>query len=386
MHRILQKMTEVKNKFWMFFSIMTVLGLLALAGAILGRTLAGYILYGVGTAGLIGLFVFTLLKTDLYKEGRLKLLIVGFTVGLLLASSILLLLNPGGSNGMPGGMSSGAMPQMPSGMDSANFPQGGAAPGGQFTMPTGDATGTTSTFPAGNMATRNSDGGSNVKTILGWSLLGCAVAALGLAVLWYLKKKIDLKSRRWGVLLLGFLLGSMIGAAVVLMFASSTASPRTDPALAMNGQTMPGLAGTGVSTITAGEVTAATTAAPTSQPTIAPTIDATETPEPTATTETISRLVVCLDADIIMGLYVRDIPSESGNITGTVPAAGCFTINGRSAANPGWYHMAPGQSGYGGIQIYVDDSLIDLWIYAVNIDATESNLNRLQDIVVVPEN
>ena len=385
MHRFLQKLTEAKNQFWLYFTGMTVLGFLALAGAILGKTLTGYILYSVGTAGLIGLFVFTFFKTNLYKEGRLKLLIIGLIVGLLMASSILLLVSTGSSGGMPANMTSGEMPQMPAGMDTSNFPQGGAAPSGQFTIPTGDAAGTT-TFPSGNMPTRSSAGSSNVKTILGWSLLGCALAVLGLTVFWFFKKKIDTKTGRWTILLLGFILGAMIGAAVVLMFATSTASPRTDPTLSMNGQTMPGLAGTGVSTTTAGEVIAATTAAPTDEPSITPTIAATETPEPTATTETISRLVVCLDADIIMGLYVRDIPSGSGNITGTVPAAGCFTINGRSAANPGWYHMAPGQSGYGGIQIYVDDSVTDLWIYAVNIDATESNLNRLQDIVVVPEN
>jgi hypothetical protein len=76
MHRFLQKLTEKKNQFWLYFSGLAVLGVLGLVGAILGKTVTGYILYRVGMVGLIGLFVFTFLKTDLYKDDRLKLFIV----------------------------------------------------------------------------------------------------------------------------------------------------------------------------------------------------------------------------------------------------------------------------------------------------------------------
>jgi hypothetical protein len=397
MQRLLQKLMVDKNKFWLCFGGILLLGILGLVGAILGQTIMGYIIYGVGTAGTIALFVLTFLKTDFYKEGRLKLFIIGFSVGLLLAAGILLLVNTGSSaaatasgfdrSALTSGANSGNMPQMPSGDTSGTFPQGGAMPGGQFTMPTGDATGSTaSTFPSGNMPSRASSGNNTLKPILGWSLLGLAGASLGFGVFLFLKKKIEINNQRWQVLLLGFLLGASMGVAPVLLFASSTASPRSDPTMAMNGQILPDMAGTGVSTTTAGETTAATTAAPVEQPSNTPIIAATETPEPTATTDTISRLVVCLDADVILAKYLYNIPSESGSITGTVPAAGCFTINGRSAANPGWYHLAPGQDGFGGVQIYVDDNVIDLWIHTDNIDATEANLNRLQDIVVTPEN
>jgi hypothetical protein len=373
MHRLLQKLTEDKSKFWLCFGGILLLGILSLVGAILGQTIIGYILYGVGTAGAIGLFVLTLLKTNFYKEGRRKLLIIGFAVGILLAAGILLLVNPG---------SSANMPQMPSGATSGTFPQGGALPGGQFTMPTGAANGSTnpSTFPTGTMPTRTSSS-SAVKTIIGWSLLGLAAASLGLGVFWFLKKRIGIRNHRWQVLLLGFLLGALIGSAAVLMFASSTGSMTASFDPAAMGQNLPGAAATDASA-------AAAAATETPEPTASEPTAATETPEPTtaSTVDTISRLVVCLDADVIMANYLFDVPSESGKITGTVPTAGCFTINGRSAANPGWYHLAPGQDGFGGINIYVDDSVTDLWIYTVNIDATESNLNRLQDIAVTPEN
>jgi hypothetical protein len=372
MHRLLQKLMEDKNKFWLCFGGIIALGILGLVGAILGQTIFGYVLYGVGTAGSIGLFVLTRLKTAFYKEGRLRLLIIGFAVGILLAGGILLLVNPGGST---------AMLQMPSGATSGTFPQGGALPSGQFTMPTGDAAGstTTSTFPSGTMPTRTSGSSSTLKTIIGWSLLGLAAASLGLGGFWFLKKKIELKDHRWQVLLLGFLLGALIGSAAVLMFASSTGSMPAGFDPTAIGQNLPGTTATDTTTAAATE---------TPQPTVSITPAATETPEPTTapTVDVISRLVVCLDADVVMANYLYDIPSDTGKITGTIPAAGCFTINGRSAANPGWYHLAPGQDGFGGINIYVDDSTTDLWVYTVNIDATESNLNRLQDIVVTPEN
>jgi hypothetical protein len=94
------------------------------------------------------------------------------------------------------------------------------------------------------------------------------------------------------------------------------------------------------------------------------------------------RLVVCLNVDYRAGLNVRNYPSETGTMVGTIPAGGCFIINGRSSAHPGWYRLASGQGGYGGIKIYTDDSKTDLWIYGVNLDATEENLNTLLDIEV----
>ncbi len=384
MRQLLQKLMEEKNKFWLYFGSIIMLGILSLVGAVLGQTVIGYILYSAGMAGVIALFILTFLKTNFYSEGRLKLLIFGFALGILLAAGVLLLVNTGGSSAAAaaGRANSGAMPQMPSGDTSGAFPQGGAMPGGQFTIPTGDSTGTTtSTFPTGNMPTRTSNSNGTLKTIIGWSLLGLAVAALTFYVFLFLKKKIEVRNRRWQVLLLGFLLGALMGAAAVLMFASSAGSIPASFDPAAMGQNVPGAA-TAIDTTPA--ATSAATETP--EPTASVTPAETETPEPTATVDIISRLVVCLDADVIMGKYLYDIPSESGHITGTVPAAGCFTINGRSAANPGWYHLAPGQNGYGGIQIYVDDSTTDLWIYTVNIDATEANLIRLQDIAVTPEN
>lgn len=175
-------------------------------------------------------------------------------------------------------------------------------------------------------------------------------------------------------MLLGFVLGALIGASAVLMF-SPAASASFVPPQGMSGQTQTGAAA-GIAITPTAEVTATATLVATTAPT--------ETPEPTATATLAEevRLVVCINADYRAGLNIRDYPSDTGKMMGTIPAGGCFIINGRSSAHPGWYRLASGQSGYGGINIYNDDGSTDLWIYGANLDASEAMLNTLLDIEV----
>lgn len=379
---------EDKRKFWSWFAAMAAAGVVGLVGAIIGSSVIGYLLFSLGLAGVIALLVLAFIRKDFFKGGRTKPLVFGLLIGLLLASGLLLLIIGGGSVSaqMPSMGANGSMPQM-SGSGSDNFPQmpeggnfgsmpqpgdfgasgnNGTTRNSQFGQNSGD-TANTANFPSGTMPARSSQG----STILGWILLGGAVIVLAIALWPLLRKKSDLKEGRGSVLLLGLLLGALISASVVLMFASGSS---TVP-LGMSEQNLPGMAA-GISVTSTAEASAAAT--------IAATAAATKTPEPTATATQAEevRLVVCLDEDYRVGLNVRDYPDESGRRMGTIPAGGCFIINGRSSEHPGWYRLASGQDGFGGIDIYNDDGSTDLWIYAIHIDSSEEMLNTLLDIEV----
>jgi hypothetical protein len=374
------------NKFWIWFAGMVAAGAVCLAGAMIGKTVIGYILFGAGLAGVVALLIFSFLKKDFFKGGRTKPLIYGFLIGLLLLSGLLLLVNTGSSTSsqVPAMGNSGAMPQM-SGKNLDSFPQmPGGDTSGSFPQMQGNGTGSrpnsssgntsSGNLPSGVMPTGRNSTNSLMKTIFGWVLLGGAVLVLVLTLLPLLRKRSDLKEGRGRVMLLGFVLGALIGASAVLMFAPTSSTAFTTPQRT-KGQTQSGAAAANAVTPTA-EVTATATIAVTATPT--------RTPEPTATATPAEevRLVVCISADYRAGLNIRDYPSETGKMMGTIPAGGCFIINGRSSAHPGWYRLASGQNGYGGINIYNDDGSTDLWIYGGNLDASEANLNTLLDIEV----
>jgi hypothetical protein len=368
-----------KRSFWIAFALLVATAALTLAGALIGKTVPGYILYGVGLAGVIALFVLAFIKKDYFKEGRLKPLILGLVLGLLLASSILLLVKSTGS----------AMPQMPGGTSSTNgFTPGGRSgssgfpQNGQFTNPSGTGRSGSTTFPSGMMTNRTVSSGLLSKA-LGWLLLGCGVIVLAIALLRFLTKKVSYEAGRWKVLLLGFVVAALIGASTVLMFGASSARVRPN---FTPGQGFPTVDQTGALVAPTMEAVSTATATP------APTLDATKiaatatasAPEPTATATpaSITQLVVCLDADYQVGLNIRAAPSETANLVGAVPPGGCFTLNGRAAVNVGWYRLAPGQNNFGGIRVYVDDSKQDIWVYAINTDASQSNLDSLLPITI----
>ncbi len=377
---------QENNKFWIWFAVMTAAGVVSFAGALIGKAVIGYILFGAGLAGVVALLIFSFIRTDFFKGGRIKPLVFGFLIGLLLLSGLLLLVNTGSSMSAqrPAMGNSGVMPQM-SGDNSGSFPQmPGGDTSGSFQQMQGNGTGSrpnsssgntsSGNLPSGVMPTGRNSTNSLMKTIFGWVLLGGAVLVLVLTLLPLLRKRSDLKEGRGRVMLLGFVLGALIGASAVLMFAPASSTAFTAPQR-MNGQTQSGAAAAIAITPTA-EVTATATIAVTATPT--------RTPEPSATATPAEevRLVVCINADYRAGLNIRDYPSETGKMMGTIPAGGCFIINGRSSAHPGWYRLASGQNGYGGINIYNDDGSTDLWIYGGNLDASEANLNTLLDIEV----
>jgi hypothetical protein len=308
--------------------------------------------------------------------------VFGLVFGLLLASSILLLTAAGGSSTSQAAAAakSGSMPQMPSGMTAGSFPQGGStvttgsSTSGQFTAPSGTA-------PTGmqNTPSTAASSSSAVTKVLGWVFLGGAVLALAAAIFFFLKKKLDVKGSRWMILLLGFVLGALIGASTVLMFALSSSTGGMPQA--MNGGNFPATTDSSASaSATATTVAESTTAA-----------SAASTAATPAAAEGASvssyELVVCMDPDYRLGYYVYDFPTSDSKVLGSVSSGDCLTINGRSSAYPGWYRIETGQNGMGGIQIYAADTETNLWFNAQNYtDATEENLNNLPDITLTPAN
>ena len=135
---------------------------------------------------------------------------------------------------------------------------------------------------------------------------------------------------------------------------------------------------------TTDQQTAAATETATEVPTDTATPEPTKTQAPTATatTETYSSLVVCLNYDVQVGANIRNFPSETGKNVGMISMASCFTIDGRSSQYDGWYHLASGQNGLGGVQIWGDETSGNLWVNGDNFLISKDKLDKLADIQV----
>jgi hypothetical protein len=351
---------EDKKGFWIWSGGLTAAAALSMVGAIVGKTVTGFLLFGAGLAGVAVLLVLSFLKKDFFKGERFKPFILGLVIGLLLAAGTVLVIN-------------GATAQaVSSSASSASSARGqGQMMGGRGAMGGSSITGLVSTTTATSASTTD----KRVKILLGCLLLAGGLTTVAVQLLRFLKKKVDYSGDRWKALLLGFVLSALIGAAVPLLI-TSTASAASR---AMNGAAFPGAMGTIPADFVPGAAQATTTetATPTPEVTVS-------TPEPTATATSLSfsTLVVCLDADVRYGLYIRDYPGDSGNAVGAIPAAGCFTLDARAAGHEGWYRMTSGQNGFGGIYIYGDETKVSLWVHAVNTDASQENLNGLTEVNV----
>ncbi|MEA5077839.1 MAG: hypothetical protein VB013_04640 [Anaerolineaceae bacterium] len=376
-------MNEEMKGYWKYFAILVAGSVLNLVGGILGKTTLGYILFFVGLAVVIAGFAFVFLKKDYFKADRLKVLILGLVLAILLGASITLLLNSTFTrptttgNAMFSGMSGGR--------SASNF--GGNSGGfrsNNGTTGTQSATGTTT----GQTAAAN--GGGLLGVLLGWVLLIAGGILLLVTAIRLLTKKVSYAGNRWKVLLLGLLVGAMLSSSTALLLTRHSRQggfPGQMPSGQMpsgqngpdaNGTMMPPDGTPGAAPAGQETATVAATAAPTATATPAPTNTPAATA--TATTQTYSSLVVCLDYDQGVGENIRTSPLETGTIVGTIPMAGCFTIDGKNSQYPDWYHFSSGQNGMGGISIsiYADDD--NLWVYNHHFDKAQSFLDGLAEV------
>ena len=392
---------EMKG-FWKYFILLVVSALISLVGGIIGKTVVGYILFGVGLAAALAGLVYCFIKTEYFKADRRRPLILGLLLSVFLVAGVLLVTSS--SRAAASFRSTAEYMQSANGTSasgttsnnggfSGNFPQGNFGGNGTDSRQSGNngSTGNFGSFsgPTGGYSgsSRNTTGtGTRVlDTVLGVIFLAAGGIMLLIALIRFLTHKVDYKEHRWQTLLAGVLVGGLLAASVTLMVTHTTVRAMgTFPTGEMPGMAAQSTPPAAEGTADASSQTAATaTAEASATAAVTPTATSTPAPTATATPETISSLVVCLDPDYQWGINVRNEPSDTAKNIGTIPAGGCFTLDGRSAEDEGWYVMASGQNGMGSIVINADDTQQLLWVSDQNFDMSDSLSEFLAELPVV---
>jgi hypothetical protein len=412
------KMENEMKGFWKYFILLVVSALISLVGGIIGKTVVGYILFGVGLAAALAGLVYCFIKTEYFKADRRRPLILGLLLSVFLVAGVLLVTSSSRAaasfrstaeymQSANGTSASGTTSN--NGSFSGNFSQGNFGGNGtysrrsesngstgnfgSFSGTTGGYSGssrnTTGTgtmgFLTGSSSSSQRAGTRVLDTVLGVIFLAAGGIMLLIALIRFLTHKVDYKEHRWQTLLAGVLVGGLLAASVTLMVTHTTVRAMgTFPTGEMPGMAAQSTPPAAEGTASASSQTAATATAEASATTaVTPTATSTPAPTATATPETISSLVVCLDPDYQWGINVRSEPSDTAKNIGTIPAGGCFTLDGRSAEDEGWYVMASGQNGMGSIVINADDTQQLLWVSDQNFDMSDSLSEFLAELPVV---
>lgn len=416
-------MQNLIKKFWVRFSLLIAAAALCLIGAVLGKFVIGVILFWLGLAIILAGFVYMFVKTDDFKNGRLKPLILGLILSMLLSSSgVLVLRNSGGnitganslssalrrvSRSMGGSSSSSYGSYYRSGSNGSfqgnsgtngtfsnrsgngNFGSGGSGYNG-FSGNGGFSQGGYSSSNRSSSGSSSTSGSINysqimkrvVSTLFGYLFLLIGGIMLLIIVISLLTKKLVLRQQRWQTMLLGLLVGTLLAASFSLLITGSASASSGNRSLAAGGWT-----GTPQARFTrtmmppaGGQVSPTQAATATITPT--PTLYFTATPQPTytPTIDVLSSLVVCLDYNIQVGANIRSFPSDDANPVGTIPPAGCFTINGQNSDHPGWYHLESGQNGIEGITIRPGANQDSLWVKGDHFSIDRSKLDLLPNL------
>ena len=197
-----------------------------------------------------------------------------------------------------------------------------------------------------------------------------------------LTKKLVLKQQRWQTMVLGLLVGTLLAASFSLLITGSASASSGYPSAAAGGWmgTPQARFTRTMMPPTGGQETPTQAATATITPTPTPYITQTPQPTYTPTIEVLSSLVVCLDYNIQIGANIRNFPSNDAESVGTIPPAGCFTINGQNSDHPGWYHLEPGQNGIEGISFRARADQENLWVNGDHFSIDKSKLDLLPNI------
>jgi hypothetical protein len=416
-------MQNQKQGFWTRFSLLVSAAVLCLIGALLGKFVMGVILFWLGLAVVLAGFVYIFVKTDDFKNGRLRPLILGLILSMLLSSSGVLVLgnsggNISGANSLSsalrrasrsmGGSSSSSYGNYSRSGNSGSF-QGNSGTNGTFSNRSGSngfgtggsgyngfsgnggfSQGGFSSSNHSSSGTASNSGSINysqvmkrvVSTLFGYLFLLIGGIMLLIIVISLLTKKLVLRQQRWQTMILGLLVGSLLAASFSLLITGSASAASNYRSMAAGGsmgtpqarftRTMMPLNG--------GQETPTQAATATITPTQTPYFTATPQPTFTSTIEVLSSLVVCLDYNIQIGANIRSFPTNDANPVGTIPPAGCFTINGQSADHPGWYHLESGQNGIEGITIRPGADQESLWVNGDHFSIDRSKLDLLPNL------
>ena len=410
-------MEEEMEDFWKYFIVLVTGSVIAFIGAWVGKTVVGYLLYGLGLAAVAAVFVYLFAKKKYFAGDRRKVLILGLTLSVLLAASSVLIIDDGGSRlsstnsrssvfsqlsrmtgssgtssqyrnfGSSGNFSARSGTNGTNGSNSNRFGngfsgQGGFGTGGSYSGRYSSGTSGTTATTAQTTAMRNLILRRMIITLIGWILLGIGAILLIVVVIRLLTKKTSYTGERWKVLLLGLLVGTFIASSTALLLTRSASANFSRPA--GNSQMVMGTPGAGQNStgMPGAQLTATATDTATPRPLPAPT--STPRPTVTATEQVYQSLVVCLDYNIQIGTNIRNFPSADAAAVGSIPPAGCFTIDGQNPAYAGWYHLAAGQNGLGSIVIRGDPNATALWVNSTNFDKSNINLSQLPEVAVTP--
>lgn len=210
-------------------------------------------------------------------------------------------------------------------------------------------------------------GGIIGKTVLGWILFsaGFAIAAALLIVRFSVIKQL-FATKKILTITGGIVLVVILAAAIVIMLTGKSKAQMAGPAV--------GSIITPLPTVALIEApTAVFTATPTIEPTAAATITAT----------TVSSLFVCLNEKTQVGYSIRVAPRKDAAFGGLLNWGTCFTVDGKAAGFPGWYHVAKGQDGQVGVEINVNEDAYQLWVDGYYLESFGENLEVLPDIIVI---
>jgi hypothetical protein len=210
-------------------------------------------------------------------------------------------------------------------------------------------------------------GGLIGSTVLGWILFiaGLLLTAANFYFFFSNYRDIYETKRQWAYVGLG-VLGLLVIVALVAMLVSS------------------GKAGTSPLPVA--------TVAPAVQATEAPTetVASTAAPSSTAAAPTVAStasgvkpVFVCLNEKAPYGLNIRVEPIIDAAYGGIIEWGACFTVDGKAAGYPGWYHVTAGQEGSTeGLSIGVDESKYLLWVNGEYLESFGVNLESLPEIEV----
>ena len=211
-------------------------------------------------------------------------------------------------------------------------------------------------------------GGLIGNTVFGWILfvLGLLLIAANLYFYFSNYRELYENKRQWSLIGAGILVVLLIIALVAMLVSAGNA--RANNTI---------LAETAVPEATETDVpeVAKTTAIPTEMATVT-------TSEPVISVQT-EPIFVCLNEKAPYGLNIRVEPQVDSAYGGIIQWGSCFTVDGKAAGFPGWYHVTPGQEGIAiGVSIGVDENKALLWVNGEYLESFGVNLEILPALEV----
>jgi hypothetical protein len=216
-------------------------------------------------------------------------------------------------------------------------------------------------------------GGLIGSTVLGWILFVLGLLLTGANLYFFFSNYRDIyeTKRQWAYIGAG-VLSLLVIVALVAMFVSL--------GKAGNRNALP--IETAAPEIQVTEV-AADAATTTATPSAA---EATTAPTEASSASGAKPVFVCLNEKAPYGLNIRVEPKVNSAYGGLIEWGVCFTVDGKAAGYPGWYHVTAGQEGsIEGFSVGVNESKYLLWVDGTYLESFGVDLDALPELDVPAE-